>query len=712
MLLCGLHQHQFPSNWEDRLARLRIPIIALLTMDAGYWIPKLYRPGQVVILRKYDSDAMGHNPAVWADSVDQEVRDIAARYGIPLKDIIAQGYNELELDVEHNNSGYAGQPWDSDAAWPVRRDWIMAFHRRMNDRNPEYRVGVLWSSPGHQDVDGRQEIQQFIDAGLFDLKNIEFGGHYYARGLTEAGNPSGDGGYDAPDREWYSDRCLKVRDILDANDLHHIRIWIGETNRKDIGQGDILGELDRWSGRIARAVAGWTFFIWDSPDPSFATFRLGSVLTSDPQLNRFQALIDRYATATPPPEPEPEPPPTPSEDAEIARIEAKFNMAHHDGQRAHLLRLIERTDPNNITALGPPGLRLRVKTKDNAHVAEGEGRVDMEFGHPAAYSPTEGEIGFYRSETEDAWVDGQGWPLIPGDTASHRNVVAEFAAGPRIPPVPEPEPEPEPTPPPGVTMTPGIDVAVYQGVIDWPTVAASGVQFAVIKSTEGVGYRDPTFSANWYGAKAAGLVVGSYHFMRADLGNNPKDEADWFLSVVGPVLGEGDFLCLDVEDFPNRPQPADLRGWVLTWLDYVFARVGFRPLIYSTTGYLASHNLTGGPELAQFGIWIADWRPPTTGFPAPPPDWPVVALWQHSGSGSTPGIVGQVDQDLFNGPVDRLKLYGKPTPPPPPDRAALDALWVQKDVCRATYLDPVSQAALTEIERQVDVIKGATGIYP
>lgn len=60
--------------------------------------------------------------------------------------------------------------------------------------------------------------------------------------------------------------------------------------------------------------------------------------------------------------------------------------------------------------------------------------------------------------------------------------------------------------------TPGIDVSRYQGSINWTSVRTAGIQFAYIKATEGVSYRDPNFGANYVGAYHAGVIRGAYHF--------------------------------------------------------------------------------------------------------------------------------------------------------------------------------------------------------
>src|SRR6185503_3386128 len=69
--------------------------------------------------------------------------------------------------------------------------------------------------------------------------------------------------------------------------------------------------------------------------------------------------------------------------------------------------------------------------------------------------------------------------------------------------------------PAGETLK-GIDVSYYQGTIDWPKVAASGMSFAVARVSYGSGFVDPKFEKNWAGIKAAGLVRGTYQFFVPD----------------------------------------------------------------------------------------------------------------------------------------------------------------------------------------------------
>ena len=81
----------------------------------------------------------------------------------------------------------------------------------------------------------------------------------------------------------------------------------------------------------------------------------------------------------------------------------------------------------------------------------------------------------------------------------------------------------------------GVDVSVYQGRIDWDTLAEQGISFAFIKATEGSGSEDPNFQRNWGQARQSGLRVGAYHFFSFDSGGDTQ--AENFIRAVEPVEG-------------------------------------------------------------------------------------------------------------------------------------------------------------------------------
>ena len=86
---------------------------------------------------------------------------------------------------------------------------------------------------------------------------------------------------------------------------------------------------------------------------------------------------------------------------------------------------------------------------------------------------------------------------------------------------------------------------VLKGPVDWAKVKAAGAGFGIAKATEGTGYLDDQFAANWRGTKAAGIAVrGAYHFGHPAV--DAVAQAQHFARAVGAV-GTGEFLVLDIE---------------------------------------------------------------------------------------------------------------------------------------------------------------------
>lgn len=207
----------------------------------------------------------------------------------------------------------------------------------------------------------------------------------------------------------------------------------------------------------------------------------------------------------------------------------------------------------------------------------------------------------------------------------------------------------------------GVDVASYQSNPNWDAVAASGIAFAFTKVTEDDGYINPYFARNWREIKRVGLYRGAYHFARPEV-SDATIEADYMLAAIegqGGLAG-GDIVALDLE-----AGSGDLGPWVLTFCRRVEQQAGVRPLIYTGAWFSGPHNLVAYPEIGTYGLWLAAYAAVQ---PDPPPPWQFTAFWQYTDQGSVPGISGPVDMSLFNGPADRIPLYGKPasSPSPPP----------------------------------------------
>ena len=197
--------------------------------------------------------------------------------------------------------------------------------------------------------------------------------------------------------------------------------------------------------------------------------------------------------------------------------------------------------------------------------------------------------------------------------------------------------------------TPGIDVSSWQQGVDWNAVAASGVQFAVIRVSHGLGTYDSRFTENWSGAKAAGVRRGVYQYFSGS--DDPTAQAELLLDEMGP-LEDGDLPpVLDVESGDNEGiSVSQMTANVATWMDVVRGALGREPMIY--TGAYAWTSLTGDADFTASPVWTANWDVDCPLVPDPWTDW---TLWQHSSTGSVGGISTAVDLDVYNG--DAAALY-------------------------------------------------------
>jgi lysozyme len=196
--------------------------------------------------------------------------------------------------------------------------------------------------------------------------------------------------------------------------------------------------------------------------------------------------------------------------------------------------------------------------------------------------------------------------------------------------------------------TSGVDVSYYNGTIDWAKVKAAGNAFAFIRISDGTGFHDPQFAANWAGARAAGVIRGIYQFFRPT--QDVAAQADMVIAAVGtPVPGDLPPV-IDVEATGNL-SPASVAARVRTWVDRVKAGTGLDPIVY--TGKFFWRDEVGGPtSFANNPLWIAQY---TTLCPDLTSPWDTWAFWQYSESGKVAGMSGAVDLDRFNGSLAELQ---------------------------------------------------------
>ncbi|MFC5889430.1 lysozyme [Kitasatospora sp. CM 4170] len=204
-----------------------------------------------------------------------------------------------------------------------------------------------------------------------------------------------------------------------------------------------------------------------------------------------------------------------------------------------------------------------------------------------------------------------------------------------------------------VTQTPGLDVASYQGNVNWSSVATKGARFAYVKATEGTTYRNPYFAQQYNGSYNAGLIRGAYHFALPDRSSGSA-QANWFVDHGGGWSRDGRTLppALDIEYNPYGAtcyglSQSGMVGWIRSFSDTVRSRTGRYPTIYTTTNWWATCTGNYGGFGSTNPLWIARY---SSSVGTLPNGWSYQTFWQYADSGTFPG-----DQNLFNGAYDRLQ---------------------------------------------------------
>jgi lysozyme len=192
----------------------------------------------------------------------------------------------------------------------------------------------------------------------------------------------------------------------------------------------------------------------------------------------------------------------------------------------------------------------------------------------------------------------------------------------------------------------GIDVSYYQETIDWYRVQRAGIRFAFIRVSDGATLHDTMFDVNWAEARRVGIVRGAYQFFRPE--QSVIAQADLMIAAMRHRHGDDLPPVLDVEvDGGLSPKLVAARAH--DWVERVRDRLGVEPIVY--TGNDLWRDVGAGP-LGNQPLWLAHY---TANCPMIPAPWTAWTFWQHTDHGSVPGIVGNVDLDLFAGTPGDLR---------------------------------------------------------
>ena len=227
----------------------------------------------------------------------------------------------------------------------------------------------------------------------------------------------------------------------------------------------------------------------------------------------------------------------------------------------------------------------------------------------------------------------------------------------------------------------GVDVAKYQGTIDWDLVAASGMDFAMVR----LGYRtlvsgeiteDTNARYNLQEAGKAGLKLGAYFFSTAVTKEEAIEEANWVADFLAPyqITYPVAYNCEGFSDPQNRQyslskgQRTDI---ALAFLKQIEKR-GYEAMFYASKNEMEEDAKWEVSRIeGDYKIWVAQY--PEKPYPETEKSSysRVHHMWQYTRSGQLPGIPVGVDVDIayfgYDGTEEAISDETAPTALPDPE---------------------------------------------
>jgi lysozyme len=228
----------------------------------------------------------------------------------------------------------------------------------------------------------------------------------------------------------------------------------------------------------------------------------------------------------------------------------------------------------------------------------------------------------------------------------------------------------------------GIDISHYQGNLNWKEVKKSGVEFAIIKLTEGITlydgdtkrYPNYNLNGNINGAVDNGIKVSYYHFASFGRTSNPTqdgiDDANHFIQRLGQVPNGAEPklpVILDLEEqcfhstynWGSRANPNTAINQFTEAFINTMEAAGYDVMIYCRNDLLELWQLQ---NYSKYPYWVARYYDlkgqfnPERDEPTAPSAWKNNwQAWQFTPAGSVAGVRGDVDLNVMK--KDFIRQY-------------------------------------------------------
>lgn len=199
-------------------------------------------------------------------------------------------------------------------------------------------------------------------------------------------------------------------------------------------------------------------------------------------------------------------------------------------------------------------------------------------------------------------------------------------------------------------MIKGVDVAKYQGNIDWAKAKASGMRFAILKAIDKSNKAEESFERNYQGCIANNIPVGVYNYSYATTKEKAEEDA---LAMLATIAGKEIKMkvWLDVEDNCQKVLGSYLIQIIKTYQS-IIESAGFEFGVY--TGLSFYKSFIKPFDTLNCAWWIA--RYPSTetmlieqnpSESKKPDIGHQLFAWQYTSKGIIDGIPSKVDTNIL-----------------------------------------------------------------
>ena len=197
----------------------------------------------------------------------------------------------------------------------------------------------------------------------------------------------------------------------------------------------------------------------------------------------------------------------------------------------------------------------------------------------------------------------------------------------------------------------GFDISHHNKNIPWDELIREGNVFVLMKASEGTGFTDSAFLANWTEAGRRGLVRGAYHVMR--YGPDTKDQIRQFSAVLGRGQPRPCDLgaVLDLKSAARgKPVPARDVAALQQWQDWSRRTLRKPAVLFADAFFFENFLPLSNELLSKSVVWLQEIGPKQ---PSPPNGYSTPGfIWQFSdGEENLPdgsNVLG-IDRDVFVG---------------------------------------------------------------